>query len=255
MRKLIFIFSNLALSLAIILSLTPTSLSAIAKVEYRRIITENTPFYSDISGTNLLFNLPYTYYVKILEEGANFTHVECFGQGNSIAIDGFVPTDMLYDDKLSVVNPYLEKEITTVSTAVLYADKTLTSPIQYLFASRALKYYGQITALDGTVLFYVGYNNKLGYVEESAVSPFEIPLHPNELTFIVPETPPEEVEPPLDGEDNNEQNKMPIDSLTTIRIIVIACLILAGLIALFVALKNKPKNQLNSGYYDENEYE
>ncbi len=249
MQKLKFLFMSLGLIATLILSIIPQSLTVNAKVEYRRIITDDTPFFSDAGGTNLLFNLPYTYYVKVLTQGELYSHVECYGSGSAIAIDGYVPTHMLYDDGLTVFNPYLEKEIHTITTAVLYADKSLTTPVQHLFASRALKYYGQITAIDGAVLFYVGYNNKLGYVEEWAVTPFEIPLHPNELTFIQPETPQEEQNPTTDNGSPSTE------SVATLRIIVIACLILAGLIALFVALKNKPKRQLNSSYYDENEYE
>ncbi len=250
MRKLTYIFSNLFIILAITLSLAPIKLDAFASVEYMRIITDDTPFYSDANGSELLFNLPYTYYVKILKRGEILSHVECYGGSGSIAMDGYVPTDKLFQDDLLVQNPYLEKEITTISTAVLYSDKSLTAPIQYIFSSRSLNYYGQITAEDGSILFYVGYNNRLGYVEEKSVLPFELPIHPNELTFIQPELPPEETpEPEISQKENS------YDNLTTVRIIVIACLLLAGLIALFVALKNKPKTHSKRGFYDENEYE
>ncbi len=250
MRKLNYLLSCLCVCLALIICISTQTVKVSAKVEYRRIITEDTPFYSDANGVNLLFYLPYTYYVKVLAEDINFSHVECYGLGSSIAIDGYVPTSMLFNDDLAVINPYLDKQITTVSTTVLYSDKNMSIPLQYLFASRTLKYYGHITADDGSTLFYVGYNNKLGYVEESTVYPFEITLHPNELTFIEPELPPEEPTVEPTEEPSNDKN-----GVTTLRIIVVACLLLAGLVALFIALKNKPKKQLGSSYYDENEYE
>ncbi len=249
MKKLSFTFSIINLCFAIALCLTPIEIHAHAKVEYRRIITDDTPFYSDVSGTNLLFYLPYTYYVKIIETGELYTHVECYGTGNSVALDGYVPTNSLFNDGLTIIDPYLDKSVTTVTTAVLYLDKNLSTPLQYVFATRTLKYYGQFTAQDGSIIFYVEYNNKLGYVEESVILPFEIDLHPNELTFLQPELPP-------DGNLSTEQpTPSQPEGITTLRIIVIASLILAGLVALFIALKNKPKKKLNSGYYDENEYE
>ncbi len=249
MQKLTYVIANILIISSILLSQGLFQFQASAKVEYRRIITDDTPFYSDMTATNLLFNLPYTYYVKILEKGEVLTHVECFGTGSSVALDGYVPTDKLFDDGLPVQNPYMEKEITTISTAVLYSDKNLSTPLQYIFSARTLKYYGQLKTLNGNVIFFVGYNNRLGYVEESSVLPFEIPLHPNELTFIKPEEPPEE------PEEQQDQPSDTVNGLTTIRIIVIACLLLAGLIGVFIAVKNKPKSQLNSRYYDENEYE
>ncbi len=251
MRKIIYVIANISICLSILLSLTFFTLPVKANTEYRRIITEDTPFYSDSGGTNLLFNLPYTYYVKLLEHGEILSHVECFGAGSSVAIDGYVPTDKLFDDDLPVQNPYMEKEIMTISTAVLYSDKNLTTPLQYIFASRTLKFYGQIPSNDGSIIFYVGYNNRLGYVQEKDVLPFEIQLHPNELTFIQPDQPSVDTQTPPENENSTTTGT----NLTTIRIIVIACLLLAGLVALFIAIKNKPKKHLNNGYYDENEYE
>lgn len=253
MRKLRYLFANLSIIFSIIFAISPVTLSVSANTDYRRIITEDTPFYSDASGTNLLFYLPYTYYVKVLEQGEFYSHVECFGTGSLIAIDGYVPTSKLFDDGLPVQNPYMEKEIITITTAVLYQDKSLTTPLQYLFSNRSLKYYGQLKSADGSLLFYVGYNNKLGYVQESTIAPFELPLHPNELTFISPESPPDSLEPA--PEQTPQENQTNNSSLTTIRIVVISCLLLAGIIALLVAVKNNPNKRVQTGYYDENEYE
>ena len=254
MRKLGYTFANLSIIFSMFFAFSPIVLQVRAKTEYLRVITDDTPFYSDAGGTTLLFNLPYTYYVKVLEYNEMYSHVECFGTGNSIAIDGYVPTSKLFSDQLPVQNPYLEKEILTISTAVLYQDKALTTPIQYLFSNRTLTYYGHIKSNDGSLLFYVGYNNRLGYVQESTIAPFELPLHPNDLTFITPEQPPNSTDSTPD-KLSPEQNEGTIDSLTIIRIVVIACLLLAGLIALFIAIKNNPTRQVQVGYYDENEYE
>ena len=224
---------------------SPINTTARAITEYRRVITHDTPFYSDATGTKALFYLPYTYYVKVLEVGQILSHVECFGTGSSIALDGYVPTSMLFDDQLPVQKPYMEKEILTLSTTVLYLDKGLTEPIQYVFTSRTLVYYGYVQNDSGAIVLYVGYNNRLGYVAETDIVPFETTIHPNELTFLIPEPEPE-IPPETPVTDNS--------SLITIRTIIVICLFFAGLIALFVAIKNKPKNNVTS-FYDENEYE
>ena len=181
MRKFI-IFNVITILSLCIITFSPSVIKVTADSEYRRIITSDTPFYSDGTGTELLFYLPYTYYVKVIEYGQILSHVECYGGEKSIALDGYVPTSMLYQDNLSVISPYLKKHIMTATTTVLYSDKGLSTPIQYVFSSRELVYYGQLTNFDNSIIFFVSYNNKLGYVSENSIVPFEIENHPNQLT-------------------------------------------------------------------------
>jgi hypothetical protein len=211
---------------------------------YLRVIDEETLFYSNANEQSALFFLPYTYYVKSLGQVGEFYHVECYGQNGSPALDGYVKANKLFDDGLSVINPYVSLSLTTVNTAVLYSDTTLVTPIQYVFPERNMRYYGNLE-VGGFNVYYVEYNGKLGYVKEVDVYPFAIPNHPNELTFLTPPTPPE-VETPIKTEDFN-QNEL--------RVLIIACLCIAGVFALIVALKNKTKRVEQTGYYDENEYE
>lgn len=218
------------------------------KSGYARVITEDTPFYSDPSGTRLLFYLPYTYYVRILSEGTFFTHVECYGT-DSAAIDGYVPAEMLFYDGLSVKTPYADVKLTASSTAVLYADASLSSTVQYVFSGRTMDYYGFLPLTENSYLYFVGYNDKLGYVRESDVMPFELPYHPNELTFIQKEEPEPEPEPEQPGENGSSKNA------PDLRIFIIASLAFAGITALFVAFRKKPDKHAAAGYYDENDYE
>lgn len=220
---------------------------------YLRVITADTPFYSDANGTNPLFYLPYSYYVKILSSGTVMTRVEIYG-GETAAIDGYVPTSMLFNDGLEVKNPYVNLEIITASTTVLYADSAMSVVLQYVFPSRGLRYYGSIPAADGLNLFFVGYNGKLGYVKESEIIPFAIPDHPNEATFLTPEPEPDKTETqPKEEQTNDDEN--PNEATDNLRIIIICCLLLAGIVALFVALKSKPQNKKPTDYYDENYFE
>lgn len=215
---------------------------------YARIITDDTPFYKDPLGMQLLFYLPYTYYVRVIDDKGTLAHVECCVDG-AAAIDGYVPANMLFYDGQSVTSPYALVNITTAGTAVLYADYTLKTSVQYIFEGRTMQYYGVIPTGENSCIFYVSYNDRLGYVKESEVLPFEIALHPNELTFL----PKEQPAPP--AESLPEQSTA-AENTFDLKIIIIGCLIFAGIIAMFVAFRKKPSAAaVTVGYYDENDYE
>lgn len=224
----------------------PLKVYAIEGGEYLRIITGDTPFYADKSAETPLFYLPYTYYVRVINRGELFSHVE-YGSGGA-AIDGFVPTDKLFYDGLSVEKPFPDAKTLTANTAVLYKDANLSDAVQFVFEGRELYLYGAYSSPQGKMLYYVGYNGKLGYVKEEDLVPFTIENHPNDLTFIKPEP---ETEPTPDKAPD-ETGK---DSVFNIRIAIFAVLGLAGVIALVFAVNKKPKASPAASYYDENDYE
>lgn len=214
-----------------------------AQSEYRRVINDTTPFYKSTQDQNPLFFLPYTYYVKVINQKDDFCHVEINGGNGRTGIDGYVPTEQLFYDAQEVLSPYLNLSIMTVNTTVLYADTTLLSPIQYIFAERSLLYFGEQQSLQGK-LFYVAYNDKLGYVKESDIMPFLIANHPNKLTFL-----------PEPSPDNEQNASQVIGDFSNLKTIIIVCLLLAGLIGLFIALSNKNNNSKKTNYYEENDYD
>ena len=243
MKKIsLFILSFLICAL-FFLSPLPTHYLASADSLFLRVINDETPFFTNKTDEKPLFFLPYTYYVKVLNADGEFMHVEVYGIDRA-ALDGYVPTSMLFDDGLSVDNPYLSLEITTAKTAVLYQDFTLSLPVQYVFPEREMKYYGSVKTSHGNV-YFVSYNNRLGYVKEEDVYPFLITNHPNELTFIVPETP---LEPP-------EPEPEITEDFFGLKVVIIVCIVFAGIIALFFIVKKSPRHSISSGYYDENDYE
>jgi hypothetical protein len=95
------------------------------------------------------------------------------------------------------------------------------------------------------MLYFVGYNSRLGYVKETDLYPFTVPNHPNELSFLTPEQPSNNPQPA--PEQNND--------FFSLKAIIVLCLIFAGIIALFIALKVKPEKNVAISYYDENDYE
>lgn len=213
--------------------------------EYRRIITHDTPFYKDSAGIDFMFNLPYTYYVKILDHGEVLSHVEIYGTSNIPVLDGYVPTNALYNDGLSVSEPYANLTLTTHSTTVLYKTTEFDTTLCYVFAERDLFYLGNAQDENGKRYYFVRYNNRLGYVFEDAVYPFTIPNHPNQLTFLTPEL----------EESVSTDTPETTDGLFSLKIAVVICLVFAGLTALIVVIRKKEKPSVAVSYYDENDYE
>lgn len=223
-----------------------TPIKVFAYSEYARIINHSTPFYKTEGDETPLFYLPYTYYVKVLNKGQEFTHVQIHGENGVTGLDGYVPTNLLFYDDLEVSTPYLSLSITTCGTAILYQDQDLGTQSQYIFAQRKMWYYGYLETAKG-MLYFVSYNGALGYVEEKNILPFSIDNHPNELTFIV------EPEKEQESENSSTENKSDTD-LFSLKTVIIVCLLFAGLIALFIALGKKP-GYVKSEYYEENDYD
>lgn len=219
----------------------PGKVVAVAKVEFKRVMTDDTPFYTDINASELLFYLPSTYYVKILSENNGLAHVECFSGGLAPALDGYVPSEFLVENPLYSGNPFLNLYITSTSSCILYSDPSLSQNLQYVFAGREMFYYGIYTRPQGENLFLVYYNGKLGYVKESGVMPFTVTPHPDPMPQ--PEQPEEQ--------NSQTQNNTPFD---TIRTAIIVCLVLAGIVALLLILKKKNKPVTVATYYDDNDY-
>ncbi len=246
MKKVFSLLSAFIAGVSCIISLLPKSTVSATQTGFMRVIDQTTPFYSSITDVKPLFYLPYTYYVKILDNEDGFFHVECFLSPSLPSIDGYVPEDALFDDGLPVTSPYVNLDIKTVSTAVLFVDSSLVTPLQYVFPERHMRYYGALPT-DKGVLYYVEYNDKLGYVKESDVYPFVIANHSNPLTFIPVDAP--------ESEDKVQDQTTPNGDHFGLKVVIIGCLVFAGLIALVVGVKQRPKKGVAVGYYDDNDYE
>lgn len=244
MKKLVILISLLTFfscSFQTIISVKANSVGS-----YLRVIDNSTPFFSYATDTEPLFFLPYTYYVKVIEQEGNLLHVEFGGENSNQAIDGFVPTSLLFDDNLSASSRYPNQKITTAKNTVLYGDKNLSSLHQYIFTGRELVFYGTALAPDGSTLYFVSYYDKFGFIKEADVVPFSLPLHPNPLTFI----PEPEEQPPESSTPSQETNS----STDGLRIVIIGSVCFAGVIALFLTIKPK-RQKIQSQYFEEGEYE
>lgn len=230
----------------LIFSFSSPTLANADQAVYLRVIDEKTILYSSPSQSSPLFFLPYTYYVKVIENLGEWTHVECFTQQGYVGIDGYVRSEKLFNDNTSPASPYLSMRVFSSSNCILYSDNSLTNGLYHVFKDRPLNFYGYYKTEDSNYLCLVEYNGKIGYVEEGFLFPFEIPLHPNELTFIPKDEPSSNPTISITPEQNETNNG--------IKITVFCTLALAGIIALIISIKPRKKPQ-KPEFYDENDYE
>ena len=214
-------------------TVTPKVLrQAFADEGYYRVLKDGVAFYSSANKGDILFELPVSYYVKKIGENGDFLHVECYGANQlTPLLDGYVLKNEV--SKRDAINPYLSFTVTTAKSAVLYEDVTLSTPLQYVFKSRTLGYYGQIALSDGSYVYYVTYNNKIGYVKEEDLMPFNVPLH----------------ETPLKETDFSEENLTvptikPEKSANGLKIFVIVAIVVASIIIFALIVIPERKNRV-----------
>ncbi|MDR1939193.1 MAG: hypothetical protein LBQ40_00150 [Clostridiales bacterium] len=139
-----------------------------------------------------LFAVPKTYYVEYAGSNADYHIVRYMdlkselGMADLFVLKGAIRTGE--NDLITVASPYpsvvvrnsLGGEVLRLSPSQSAAPSaTLTN------ANSALKYYGSITAEDGSVWHYAGYGGAAGYIQDSAlVEPPVVPLHPNAQAVI-----------------------------------------------------------------------
>ncbi|MBQ3596602.1 MAG: hypothetical protein II988_02170 [Clostridia bacterium] len=208
---------------------TPFKVKADTNDVYYRVITDDVGFFSKREDKLPAFYLPKSYFVRLVDDYGEFLHVECFGSQLSPTLDGYVLASqvVLYKEQLS--SPYLDLSVTTSVATGLFSDVNLTVRQQMVFADRQLGFYGNIKADDGETLFFVHYNDKVGYVKESAITPFTIPFHPIPLVTDQPEV-----------EGDREQSTSTTNQ--TFRAAIIICLMIAGLLAIIIVYKRKSSN-------------
>ena len=208
---------------------------------YLRIIEDELPFFADEKGVEFMFFLPYTYYVKLIERGEILCKIE-FGFQGGTALVGYVPTQGLFEDGLTVIAPFPDLKIKTSRSAVLYADTEHTEQLQYVFSGREVNFIGYSVSTQGVYSCFVEYNGRIGYIKDSDLLPFDILNHPNELTFL--------------KQDNSPTpENQPLASSFELKYVIIACLVVAGVLGLIFVFRKVPSSNPAISYYDENDYE
>lgn len=248
MKRLIFAFL-----LPIILRYGIIATPVLAnQTSYLRIISESAGFYSDQSCTDLICNLPYTYYVKVIEDLGEVCHVECYDGKTAPSLDGYVNKAHLFSDDLDKSSPYACKVIKTSSTAPFYSSLNSAEPSMYVFKDREMTYYGFIKTPSGSVYYFVNYNGKPGYVSEEFILPFSLENHPNPLTFIVQEEPKQEDAKEENSDSSTNQSLPAMSEQNVLRMVIILLIIVAGFIAVFAS--RHPKKREITTDIDQEDY-
>lgn len=165
--------------LCLIFFINPPKIVIASEQAYSRVMTTNTGFYSDANGNYLKFNLPYTYYVKIIEIGDIYTKVSFMETGVCPMLSGYIKTVDIIGVNYVPLNPYPIITLTAIKDDILFGDYELSNTKLAVYANTTATYYGEISSPQGENLIYVYCNGYLGYVRKSAFAPFEIPLNPD----------------------------------------------------------------------------
>lgn len=149
MKRLIVIL----LTAGIFLSILPSPLSVHASEEKERYAVaaqEGVWFYAAENEESGLFQIPYTYYVRVLREGTLFTAVRYLDDAAPYrAVTGFCKTEDLTFVDFIPTRPYLRREITVVYNI---AGEALMGGGSFDKLEKTFVYYG--TSYSGTARFY-----------------------------------------------------------------------------------------------------
>ena len=179
-------------------------------------------FYSAPDEESGLFLLPFSYYVKVVEDGQPFCKVE-YGDGVSLPrLTGYCKSETLTPVDFVPTRPFLLKQVTLTYT--------LSGTDENEFDSLEKNFYYYGSTFRGTARYwYVYADGKYGFVAQNKEPDFELNvdyLTTPTTTPTEPETPPESA-PPMTG--------------VQIALVCIAvCVIVAIAAAVFFTRKNPP---------------
>ncbi len=179
MKKLLFIIIILAVLLPF--SYTPKLTSA-QNYSYSRILDEHTEFFSDKDGKNFKFYLPYSYYVKVIKEGAQYSLVG-FGYEDGLYpfLTGYVKTVDLNVVQDTPTYPYPKSIICANCDGVIFKDTNLYYPITAVYQTTDVYMYGTSFTEDGEEVYYVYGCGYFGYVKKEVFPDFELKPHPDPI--------------------------------------------------------------------------
>lgn len=166
---------------------SPVSVSAEEEERYAVAAQRGVWFYGAENEESGLFQIPYTYYVRVLREGTLFSAVQYLDNVAPYrAVTGFCKTeDLLFVDFIPA-RPYLYREITVTYT--VSGEGTLGSGV-FDKLEKKFVYYGESYA--GTARFYyVLADGMFGYVPATQEVIYE--LNSDFLTPSAGEIPPSE---------------------------------------------------------------
>lgn len=183
----------MALIFCSLLLFLPHDIAFSASVNYARVLSSGAYIYSDQALSNKIFEVPYSYYVKIEQNYSQTVKVSYNSpSGNAPVIYGYMSASDLTVTEGVPSSPFAVIKVSSGVSDVLFVDHALKSPLFNVPENEIMYFYGKVTSGDKT-LCYVYYGNKLGYIDEKSLNPYVIPTNPDPLPSV--DEPPETDKP------------------------------------------------------------
>ncbi len=213
--------------------------------KYMRVLENGVYIYADNNFTTKLFELPYTYYVKVESVNGDIARVS-YGSDNENypVIMGFCKFSELSETTSVPINPYSTIKVSCLYSDVLFNDPSLVKAYFNVPENTFMIYYGSYKTTSGGSICYVYCNNKLGYFDINSLNPFSVPLHPDEIPIETP--PPSEEQSP--EEENKKPSSLPAESL---QIIIILGLSIISISIVYYLFKPQKQRQANGEFFKE----
>lgn len=147
---------------------------------YARILNEKTPFYSDPDLRTVKFYLPYSYFVRITNEGVDSTRVAYMENRDAPVREGYIKTCDLFVFERVPENPYPDLKLVLKNDEVLFSNPADKTARVVLSVGDSAIYYGELPV--GNETFYYVYSGiYVGYVRKAAFFDHTLSLHPEPL--------------------------------------------------------------------------
>ncbi len=238
MRKLLFFIYTLLITLTLLF--LPSSQASANKEVFMRVLEKDVYIYSDNTLSNKLFEIPYSYYVKIESVQGDTARV-LYGKDNESypVIMGYCRVSELSEVSITPLNPYSVIKVSTMYSDVLFNDYNFTKAYFNVPENTFMIYYGSCKTSLGTTVSYVYCNNKLGYYDVNSLNPFSVPENTDEI-YKPPTNEGEEESP---KEENEKPSSLPAESLQIIIILGLSIISISIVYYLFKPTSKKVEPQ------------
>ncbi len=161
------------------ISLLPSFNCALAEDSFCCVKDEGVFLFSSqtLDGDSILFEIPKTYFVKIVEEKESCFFVEYAESKDGFSkVFGYVKKEGL--EKSSALSPLFPNlKISTIANTKVFNDPSLNSEVAFsLFKGQEVNFYGK--SPDENLIF-ISFAGNFGYADISNFESFNIQNHPN----------------------------------------------------------------------------
>lgn len=172
MKRFFCVLAAVGLFPALTLSLpVPKKVSAAETVRYAVAATSDVWFYARADESSRLFQLPYTYYVRVTGEGDPFVPAEYLeDEGPYRKLSGFCRREALTFVDFVPERPFLFRELTLRYSL---PQQTLLGGGKFSEAERTVVFYGRREE-GGQLYYYVGADGMFDYVPAEAELTYEL---------------------------------------------------------------------------------